>query len=73
MHQQRSVGRHRLGDAGDRLARQGAIERQHPLVGASSMLRLNSTVMALSPLGSRRGGGKGRGHGLRNSSGVIKL
>jgi hypothetical protein len=28
-------------------------------LAASSMLRLNSTVMALSPLGKRRGGDSG--------------
>src|ERR1700744_6312558 len=33
MHQQRSIGWHGLGDAGDRITRQGAIERQHSLVG----------------------------------------
>ena len=32
MHQQRPIGRHRLRHARDRLVRQRAIERQHPLV-----------------------------------------
>ena len=33
MHQQRAIGRHGLGDAFDRRARQRAIERQHALIG----------------------------------------
>ncbi len=33
VHQQRAMGRHGLGDAGDRLGLDGAIERQHAPVG----------------------------------------
>jgi hypothetical protein len=64
MHQQRAIGRHRLGHAGDRLARQRAIERQHPLVGGIVDVAAEFHRDGAVATGQKAGRGERRGHGL---------
>ena len=63
MHQQGSIGRHRLGDARDRLIRQRTVERQHPLVGGIIDVAAEFDRDGAVATWQNTGRGERRGHG----------
>jgi hypothetical protein len=64
MHQQRPVGRHGLGHAGNRRLGQRTIERQHALVGGIVDVAGKFHRDGAIATRQKAGRGKGYGHGL---------
>ena len=64
MHQQGSISGHGLGHAGDGLAREGAIERQYPLVRDVVDIAAEFHRDGAVATRQKAGRGKRRGHGL---------
>ena len=73
MHQQGSIGRNGLGHASDRLARQRAIERQHPPVCGIIDIAAEFHRDGAVATGQKAGRGERRGHGPHDSSAGIML